>query len=157
MFTFRTMSRRFLIVSLALFTMSQASGQYLGRQRPVERDPAEVARIMGPIEPSEPSRDLNIVWVWGLDKYHPKQTHEYAWVMDRYVYDLLPNVPRVTVTPSYYFPTQENGKKPTSSCSICGPKRMGAASSRAAPSMNWTGAAFGITKLSMPIRNAAAD
>ncbi len=107
MSTFRTMSRRFLVVSLALFAMSQASAQYLGRQRPVERDPAEIVRIVGPVEQREPSRDLNIVWVWGLDKFHPKQTHEYAWVMDRYVYDLLPNVPRVTVTPSYFFPKKE--------------------------------------------------
>ncbi|MCH7909204.1 MAG: hypothetical protein IIB38_06255, partial [Candidatus Hydrogenedentes bacterium] len=107
MFTFRTMSRRFLTVSLALFATSQASGQDPGWQRPVERDPAEIARIVGPIEQREPSRDLNIVWVWGIDKFHPKGTHEYAWVMDRYVYDLLPNVPRVTVTPSYYFPKKE--------------------------------------------------
>jgi hypothetical protein len=31
--------------------------------------------------------------------------------MDRYVYDLLPNVPRVTVTPSYYFPKKELWEK----------------------------------------------
>ncbi|MDP7639158.1 MAG: ThuA domain-containing protein [Candidatus Hydrogenedentes bacterium] len=80
---------------------------YLGWQRPVERDLAEIARIVGPIEQREPSRDLNIVWVWGIDKFHPKQTHEYAWVMDRYAYDLLPHVPRVTVTPCYYFPKKE--------------------------------------------------
>ncbi len=107
MSTFRTLSRRFPIVLLALFAVSQATAQHLTWQKPVERDLAEIARITGSIEQREPSRDLNIVWVWGLDKYHPKQTHEYAWVMDRYVYDLLPNVPRVTVTPSYYFPTQD--------------------------------------------------
>ena len=52
------------------------------RRKPVKRDPAEVARIVGPIEKREPSRDLNIVWVWGIDKLHAKETHEYAWVMD---------------------------------------------------------------------------
>jgi type 1 glutamine amidotransferase len=91
--------------------MSQASAQQLGWQKPVERDPAEIARIVGSVEQSEPSRDLNIVWVWGIDKFHEMTTHSYAWVMDRYVYDLLPNVPRVTVTPSYYFPTKEQWEK----------------------------------------------
>lgn len=107
MFAFRTLSRMFPIVFLALFASSQASGQHSSWQKPLERDPAEVQRIMGPIGEKEPSRDLNIVWVWGMDKLHEKETHEYGWVMDRYVFELLPNVPRVTVTPSYYFPKQE--------------------------------------------------
>jgi hypothetical protein len=101
------MSRRFLIVFLALFAMSQASSQYLGWQKPVERDLAEIARIVGPVEQREPSRDLNIVWVWGIDKMHPKKSHEHAWVMDRYVHDLLQNVPRVTATDAYYWPSKK--------------------------------------------------
>jgi type 1 glutamine amidotransferase len=76
-------------------------------QKPVKRDPAEIRRIVGPIEKREPSRDLNIVWVWGIDKLHEKETHEYAWVMDRYMNVLLPKVPRVTVVPSMYFPRKE--------------------------------------------------
>ena len=111
MFTIRTMSRSFLMVSLALFATSQAYSQHSSWQKPVERDPAEVERIMGPIGELEPSRDLNIVWVWGIDKLHEKETHEYGWVMDRYVFELLPNVPRVTVTPSYYFPSEELWEK----------------------------------------------
>ena len=112
MFTFRTMSRRFLIASLALLATSQASGELNFRWHvPIERDPAEVERIMGPIGEREPSRDLNIVWVWGIDKLHEKETHEYGWVMDRYVFELLPNVPRVTVTPSYNFPKTELWEK----------------------------------------------
>lgn len=107
MSTFRALSQRSLIVCLVLVATSQASGQDPGWQEPVERDPAEIARILGPVEQREPSRDLNIVWVWGIDKFHQKGTHEYAWVMDRYVHDLLPKVPRVTVTPSYYFPKKE--------------------------------------------------
>ncbi len=102
----RTMWKTCLMVLPALLLTSQAFGQFPW-QKPVKRDPAEVKRIVGPIGEREPSRDLNIVWVWGIDKFHPKGTHEYAWVMDRYVYDLLPNVPRVTVTPSYYFPKKE--------------------------------------------------
>jgi type 1 glutamine amidotransferase len=77
----------------------------------VKRDPAEVKRIVGPQGQREPSRDLHIVWVWGIDKLHEKETHEYAWVMDRYVNQLLPQVPRVTVTPSMYFPKKELWEK----------------------------------------------
>ncbi|MCH7909643.1 MAG: hypothetical protein IIB38_08505, partial [Candidatus Hydrogenedentes bacterium] len=77
----------------------------------MERDPAEVERIVGPIGQREPSRDLNIVWVWGIDKMHGKGFHEYAWVMDRYMNDLLSQVPRVTVTPSLYFPPEELWEK----------------------------------------------
>ena len=111
MFTFRTMRRSFLIAVMALFATSQAYSQHSSWQKPVERDPAEVARIMGPIGELEPSRDLNIVWVWGIDKLHEKETHEYGWVMDRYVFELLPKVPRVTVTPAYNYPTKDQWEK----------------------------------------------
>ena len=77
----------------------------------MKRDPAEIDRIVGSIGQREPSRDLNIVWVWGVDKLHEKETHEYAWVMDRYMNALLPQVPRVTVVPSMYFPKKELWEK----------------------------------------------
>ena len=38
MSTFRTLSRRFPIVLLALFAVSQATAQHLTWQKPVERD-----------------------------------------------------------------------------------------------------------------------
>ena len=107
---FRTMKHAYLIVFLTLLATSQARGQFPW-QEPVARDPAEVKQIVGPIGQREPSRDLNIVWVWGIDKLHAKETHEYAWVMDRYVNVLLPQVPRVTVVPSMYFPKKELWEK----------------------------------------------
>ena len=110
MFTFRTMRQTCLIVLLTVFVTSQARGQFPW-QTPVKRDPAEIKRIVGPIGEREPSRDLNIVWVWGIDKLHAKETHEYAWVMDRYVNVLLPQVPRVTVVPSMFFPKKELWEK----------------------------------------------
>ncbi len=110
MMDLRTDARKFLIVCLALFVASQASGQH-DWQRPVERDPAEVARIVGPIGEREPSRDLNIVWVWGIDKMHGKGYHAYPWMLDRFMNDLLPHVPRVSVTPSMYFPTEDLWEK----------------------------------------------
>lgn len=111
MTTIPTVSRSGLIAFLALFVIGQAHGQFPW-QKPVKRDPAEVKRIVGPIVGGrEPSRDLNIVWVWGIDKLHEKETHEYAWVMDRYMNVLLPQVPRVTVVPSMYFPKKELWEK----------------------------------------------
>ncbi len=118
MFTFRMMSREFAIGLLALFAANLASGQTVSQlilpwQEPQERDPADVARIIGPIEQREPSRDLNILWVWGIDQFHDRwrYSHEYAYAMDRYCYDLLPHVPRVTITPVYYWPTKEQWDK----------------------------------------------
>jgi len=90
-----------------LLTLCSTSRAQFPWQKPVKRDPAQVKRIVGPIGQREPSRDLTIVWVWGIDKLHEKGTHEYAWVMDRYVNELLPQVPRVTVIPAMWFPTKE--------------------------------------------------
>jgi len=47
----------------------------------------------------------------GIDKFHAKGTHEYAWVMDLFANHLLPQVPRVTVIPSMYFPEKELWEK----------------------------------------------
>ena len=110
MVIFRTIWHMGLFVLLTLVLTGQARSQFPW-QTPVQRDPAEVNRIVGPLGQREPSRDLNIVWVWGIDKLHEKETHEYAWVMDRYVNLLLPKVPRVTVTPSMYFPSKELWEK----------------------------------------------
>ena len=95
-----------LFVLLPLLATSQAMGQF-SWQKPVKRDPAEIKRIVGPIGKREPSRDLNIVWVWSIDKLHVKETHEYAWVMDRYMNTLLPKVPRVKVDSAMDFPKKE--------------------------------------------------
>ena len=76
MFTFRTMWGTYLIVLATLLLTGQAFGQFPW-QKPVNRDPAEFERIVGPIGQREPSRDLNIVWVWGIDKLHQKETHDH--------------------------------------------------------------------------------
>ncbi len=94
-----------------LLGVSSTSRAQFAWQKPVRRSRKDVAKILGPITRKEPSRDLNIVWVWGIDKLHAKETHEYAWVMDRYVNRLLPRVPRVTVTTSMFFPKKELWEK----------------------------------------------
>jgi hypothetical protein len=62
---------------MLLLTISSPSSGQFPWQKPLKRDPAEIQRIVGPIEKREPSRDLFIVWVWGIDKLHEKETHEY--------------------------------------------------------------------------------
>jgi len=104
----RCRSGCFVVLSLAIASTSSAQFAW---QKPVPRDMNQVAKIVGPVTQKEPSRNLNIVWVWGIDKLHAKETHEYAWVMDRYVNTLLPRVPRVTVTTSMYFPKKELWEK----------------------------------------------
>ncbi len=106
----RTISRRFFTVILALFATQLAYCQHPW-QRPPNRNPADIERIVGPIVERQPSRDLNIVWVWGVDKNHDRGGHEYGWVMDRFVNTLLPQVPRVTAVSAMYFPTKEQWKK----------------------------------------------
>ena len=76
-------------------------------QVPPLRDRGEIEKIMGPSGQREPSRDLKIVWVWGVDKAHGIGIHEYGWAMDRFVNTLLPQVPRVTAVQAMYFPTEE--------------------------------------------------
>jgi len=102
----RTMAAMVVVLLLSLFAAGRACAQFPW-QKPLQRDPAEVQRILGPIHEREPSRDLTIVWVWGIDKFHAKGTHAYPWVMDLFVNHLLPDVPRVTVIPSMYFPKKE--------------------------------------------------
>lgn len=75
-------------------------------QRPLTRDPAEIERILGPLGNREPSRDINILWVWGVDRDHDKGIHAYDWTMDLFVNKLLPTVPRVTATQTMHFPTE---------------------------------------------------
>ena len=105
------MRYRVLCILVLFLTFPSASIAQFPWQTQAKRDPAEVQRIVGPIGEREPSRDLNIVWVWGIDKLHEKETHEYAWVMDRYVNALLPQVPRVSVVSSMYFPKKELWEK----------------------------------------------
>jgi len=98
------------VVMLLLSASSICTAQFPW-QKPVPRSKEAIAKILGPVTQKEPSRDLTIVWVWGIDKLHEKGTHEYAWVMDDYVNTLLPQVPRVTAIGSMYFPKKELWEK----------------------------------------------
>jgi len=80
-------------------------------QEPVQRSRADVDRIVGPIEKTELSRDITIVWVWGVDFDHERGYHEYDWVMDLYVNKLLKKIPKITSIHVMYFPTIEVWEK----------------------------------------------
>ncbi len=79
-------------------------------QKSPKRSRESVERILGEIEPTEPSRDLHIVWVWGVDRNHAPGFHEYELVRDLFV-DLLGNVPRVSVTTAEQFPSPEQWRQ----------------------------------------------
>ncbi|MBC8217968.1 MAG: ThuA domain-containing protein [Planctomycetes bacterium] len=105
------MSCRKLLITMLVLSIPSACAAQFPWQKPVQRSKEAVAKILGPVTQREPSRDLTIVWVWGVDKLHEKGTHEYAWVMDDYVNTLLPHVPRVTAIGSMYFPKKELWEK----------------------------------------------
>ena len=105
------MTYRITSVAILLLAMVLTANAQFPWQKPTPRSKESIERILGPITKQEPSRDLNIVWVWGIDKLHAKETHEYAWVMDRYVNQLLPRVPRVTATSAMWFPSKEQWEK----------------------------------------------
>lgn len=105
------MRYRTACIVVLLLSISSTSSAQFPWQKPLVRSRKAVAKIMGPTTKKEPSRDLNIVWVWGIDKFHEKGTHEYAWVMDTYVNELLPQVPRISVAASMNFPKKELWEK----------------------------------------------
>ena len=97
-----------LLLTLLLTTTAHAQHQW---QEPIERSMAEVGRILGPIQHADLSRDLNIVWVWGVDYDHERGFHEYDWVMNLFVNKIFAEAPNIHVTPRMYFPTDEEWAK----------------------------------------------
>lgn len=65
-----------------------------------------VEKILGPVQATAPSRDRNIVLVWGEDLYHGKGYHEYERFKDLWMC-LLEDVPRITVRAAYQYPSKE--------------------------------------------------
>jgi|TARA_Y100000310_G_scaffold317955_2_gene371457 type 1 glutamine amidotransferase len=110
MFADKAKVRFIVYLAIALMVSAPAHGQHPWQEKPV-RDDAEIKRMLGPMGDRNPSHDLHIVWVWGVDKNHERGAHEYGWVMDRYVNTLLPMVPRIKVERAMYFPSDEQWAK----------------------------------------------
>ena len=97
-------------IVVLLLTISSTSSAQFPWQKPPSRSKEAVANILGPATRKEPSRDLHIVWVWGIDRTHAEGTHEFVKAKDLFV-DLLKAVPRVTVDTAKLFPTTSQWEK----------------------------------------------
>ncbi|NQT84687.1 hypothetical protein HQ563_16835 [bacterium] len=82
------MRYRTACIVVLLLTISSTSSAQFPWQKPPARSKKAVADILGPTTEKEPSRDLHIVWVWGIDRIHAKGAHEFAKAKDFFV-DLL--------------------------------------------------------------------
>lgn len=89
-------------------SMSHAQHDWQKPKPMIRKDALE--KIIGPLKEKEPSRELNILWVWGYDKHHSPGAHDYLRVRDLMT-GLLKKVPRVTVDTAYQFPSKEQFKK----------------------------------------------
>jgi len=75
--------RLFSLIAFFLlgFSLSQAQHEW---QKPKPLIPkADLEKIVGPLTEREPSKEINIVWVWGYDKHHRPGAHDYLRVRDR--------------------------------------------------------------------------
>ena len=66
----------------------------------------EITKIIGDISQIQPSRPLQILWVWGYDSGHKPGSHDYLRVRDLMT-RLLEKVPGVKVESVFHFPTQK--------------------------------------------------
>jgi len=98
------------IVVLLLTISSKSSAQFPWQKPLPPRSKKAVAIILGPTTRKEPSRDLNIVWVWGIDRNHEEGAHEFVKARDLLV-GLLEAVPRVTIDTAKLFPTKSQWAK----------------------------------------------
>jgi len=99
-----TMVLRILI--LTILGSSFCLGQHEW-QKPKQRvSKSHLESIIGPVLTTAPSREINIVWVWGYDKPHKPGNHDYLRIRDLMT-GLLNQVPKVTVETAYNFPSKE--------------------------------------------------
>jgi len=105
---FKTIKQVLFVTLLLSSVVVQAQHEW---QEPLLRNQADVEKIIGPVKQTELSRDITIVWVWGVDFDHERGYHEYDWVMDLYVNNLLKKIPKITPIHVMYFPTAELWEK----------------------------------------------
>ncbi|MEM7119090.1 MAG: ThuA domain-containing protein, partial [Chloroflexota bacterium] len=95
----------FFILTL-IFLPALVNAQHTWQEPKPLKSKAEIEAIIGKIELTEPSRPLNLLWVWGYDIPHAPGSHDYLRVRDLMT-GLLKKVPRLTVDTAFHFPTQE--------------------------------------------------
>ena len=104
------MSYRIAFTTVLLLTISATSSAQFPWQEPLTRSKAAIAEIVGPTTEKALSRDIDIVWVWSIDRDHPPGAHEFVKAMALFV-DLLKTVPRVTIGTAKLFPTRSQWEK----------------------------------------------
>jgi type 1 glutamine amidotransferase len=104
MLNFKTFKQVLFVALLLSSGIAQAQHEW---QKPILRNRADIYKIMGPANQTELSREITIVWVWGVDYDHERGYHEYDWVMDLYVNKLLNKIPKITPIHVMYFPSKE--------------------------------------------------
>jgi hypothetical protein len=96
------MTLRTLILLLLVSSVSYAQHEWQKPKPLIEKGVRD--KIIGPLTTDEPSRELNIVWVWGYDGGHRPGAHDYLRVRDLMT-GMLKRVPKVTVDTAYLFPS----------------------------------------------------
>ncbi|MGK0189665.1 MAG: type 1 glutamine amidotransferase [Verrucomicrobiales bacterium] len=94
---------RTLILLLLAHSVIHAQHEW---QKPKPLIPKDrLDKIIGTLTTMEPSKPLNIVWVWGYDGGHRPGAHDYLRVRDLMT-GMLKKVPTVTVDTVYLFPSK---------------------------------------------------
>ena len=96
----------FRILILILLGSSVCLGQHEWQKPKPLVSRSHLKSIIGPVSTTAPSKELNIVWVWGYDKPHKPGNHDYLRIRDLMT-GLLNRVPKVTVETAYNFPSKE--------------------------------------------------
>jgi type 1 glutamine amidotransferase len=97
---------KFRILCLLLLGNSFCLGQHEWQKPKPLVSKSHIESIIGPVSTTAPSKELNIVWVWGYDKPHKPGNHDYLRIRDLMT-GLLNQVSKVTVETAYNFPSKE--------------------------------------------------
>lgn len=93
---------KLLLVFLSLSFYLEAQHLWQKPKAPISQ--TYLSKLIGPIETTEPSREINILWLYGYDKHHIPGAHDYVKVKDLMT-KLLKSVPKVTLDEAYQFPS----------------------------------------------------
>ena len=93
-----------------MFATCGVLGQHLYQQPKPLIKKSDLDPIIGTIPTQEPSRELNIVWVYGYDEHHIAGAHDYVKVKNLMV-GLLSETSKVNVEEAFGFPTEEQLRK----------------------------------------------
>ncbi|MCK5443809.1 MAG: ThuA domain-containing protein [Maribacter sp.] len=103
------MKYTFYILIFLVF-ISPLGAQHLYQLPKPLKKKSEINSIIGNIGNKTPSRQLNILWVYGYDKHHIAGAHDYVKVKNLMI-GLLSKVPDIGTEEAFGFPTDEQFKR----------------------------------------------